>query len=124
MQNLLPLVGSLVCGDAIGRVDRFPFHIRVEDETPIKQSFIPYTREERESIKTYIEGQVQLGVLREVKINEKMPTFISSVVLVREGQSGSAGKTYRLAPNFVEVNARIACPQIPIEDFQAVLDRL
>ena len=85
MQDLLPLEGSLVCGDAIGRVEGFPFHIRVEDETPIKQSFIPYTREEREWIKTYIEGQVQLGVLREVKINEKMPTFLSSVVLVREG---------------------------------------
>ena len=75
----------MVCGDAIGRVEGFPFHIGVEDETTIKQSLIPYTREEREWIKTYIEGQVEMRVLREVKIHNKMPTFISSVVLVREG---------------------------------------
>ena len=75
----------MVYGDAIGRVAGFLFYIRVEDKTPIKPSFIPYIREEHEWIKTYIEGQVQMGVLREVKINEKMPTFISSVVLVREG---------------------------------------
>ena len=85
MQDLLPLEGILVCRDAIGKVEEFPFHIRVENETPIKQSFIPYTGEEREYIKTYIEGQVEMGLLREVKIHEKMPTFISSVVLVREG---------------------------------------
>ena len=82
MQDLLQLEGSLVCGDSIGKVEGFPFHIRVEDETAIKESFIPYPREEHEWIKTCIEGQVEMGVLREAKIHEKVPTFISSVVLV------------------------------------------
>ena len=63
-------------------------------------------------------------MLREVKIHEEMPTFLSSVVLVREGQSSLAGKTYRLAPNFAEVNTRIACPSMPMEDCQAVLDSM
>ena len=65
-----------------------------------------------------------MGVLREVKIHEEMPTFLLSVVLVREGQSSSAGKTYHLAPNFAEVNTRIACPAMSMEDCQAVLDSM
>ena len=65
-----------------------------------------------------------MGVLQEVKIYEEMPAFLLSVVLVREGQSSSAGKTYCLAPNFAEVNATIACPAMPMEDCQAVLDSM
>ena len=65
-----------------------------------------------------------MGVLREVKIHEEMPTFLSSVVLAREGQASSAGKTYCLAPNFAKLYARIACPAMPMEDCQAVLDSM
>ena len=65
-----------------------------------------------------------MGILREVKIQEEMPNFLLSVVLMREGQSSSAGKTYRLAPNLAEVNARIACPAMTMEDCQAVLDSM
>ena len=65
-----------------------------------------------------------MGVLREVKIHKAMPTFLWSVVLVREGQSSSVGKAYHLAPNFAEVNTRIACPAMPMEDCQAVLDSM
>ena len=63
-------------------------------------------------------------MLREVKIHEEIPTFLLSVVLVWEGQSSSVGKTCCLAPNFAEVNARIACPAMPMEDCQAVLDSM
>ena len=65
-----------------------------------------------------------MGVLREVKIHKEMHTFLLSVVLMQEVQSRSAGKTYLLAPNFAEVNARIACPAMPIENCQAVLDSM
>ena len=34
------------------------------------------------------------------------------------------GTTYHLAPNFAESNARIACPAMPMEDCQAVLDSM
>ena len=84
MQDLLPLESNLVYGDALGRVEGSPFHIRVEDEIHIKQSFILFTREECEWIRMYIEGQIEIEILREVKIHEKVPTFISSVVLVQE----------------------------------------
>jgi hypothetical protein len=47
LHDLVPIEEGLVYGDAIGRVDEFPFKFRVEDPTPIRQRAIPYSRVER-----------------------------------------------------------------------------
>ena len=41
---------------------------------------------------------------------DKDPVFVSSIVLVENGQSGTGGKTYRLAPNLTEANTYVQLP--------------
>ena len=41
---------------------------------------------------------------------DKDPVFVSSVVLMEDGQSGAGGKTYRLASNLSEANTRLQLP--------------
>ena len=48
--------------------------------------------------------------MQEVTRVDKGPIFVSSIVLVEDGQSGAGGKTYRLAPNLAEVNTRMQLP--------------
>ena len=62
-----------------------------------------------------------MGPLKAVTRADRDPVFISSVVLVREGQSG---QKFRLAPNLEEVNSRVQLPAQPMTECQAVLDRL
>ena len=62
--------------------------------------------------------------MREITRADKDPWFISSVVLVEDGQSGVAGKTYRLAPNLAEANTRVQLPTQPMEECGGVLDKL
>ena len=50
---------------------------------------------------------MELGKLMEVTRADKDPLFISSVVLVEDGQSGVTGKTYRLTPNLAEAHTRV-----------------
>ena len=47
--------------------------------------------------------------------------FVSSVVLVHEGQSG---QKFLLAPNLAELHSRVELPAQPIPDCQGVLDCL
>ena len=113
---MLPLEANLVCGDAIGEVTEFPFYFEVVDDRRIRQPHRVLNAEEREWVKGYIDNQVEMGVLERVTIADPMPTFISNVVLVREGQSSAKGKTYRLAPNLAEANSRIILPALPMDD--------
>jgi hypothetical protein len=55
LKELIPLERGLVYGDAIGRVEEFPFTFAVHDRTPIRQRPIPYARGEREWINQYLE---------------------------------------------------------------------
>ena len=66
-----------------------------------------YPPHKRRWIEDYLQGQAELGTLQEVMCEDKDPRFVSSVVLVEDGQSGVAGKTYRLAPNLAEANTRV-----------------
>ena len=59
--------------------------------------------------------------MRRVTRQDKDPLFISSVVLVKEGQSG---QKFWLAPNLEEVNSRVQLPAHPMVDCQSVLDQL
>ena len=79
---------GLVYGDAIGEVQEFGFRFEVTDPTPIREKPIPYKKEERQWIRGYIQNQVELGILEEVKPGDPEPTFVVGCVLVREGQSG------------------------------------
>ena len=45
---------GLVFGDAIGRVDEFEFTFEVRDRSIIREKAIPYSRPEREWIRTYM----------------------------------------------------------------------
>ena len=120
-RDLLPLEASLVCGDAIGCVKDYPFIFEALDDQPIRQSFIKYPPTETKWIEEYLRGQAELGPLKPVTRADKDPVFVSSVVLVREGQSG---QKFRLAPNLAEVNSRVTLPVQPIPDCQGLLDRL
>lgn len=64
LHDLIPLEKGLVFGDAIGRVDEFPFTFKVEDATPIRQRAIPYSKVERAWINDYMAKQCELGILR------------------------------------------------------------
>ena len=35
-QDLVPLEALLVCGDALGRVEQYPFHFKVLDKRPLR----------------------------------------------------------------------------------------
>ena len=35
-QDLVPLETSLVCGDALGRMEQYPFHFKVLDKRPLR----------------------------------------------------------------------------------------
>ena len=59
--------------------------------------------------------------MRRVTRQDEDPLFISSVVLVKEGQSG---QKFCLAPNLEEVNSRVQLPVHPMVDCQSVLDQL
>jgi hypothetical protein len=55
LRELIPIEKGLVYGDAIGRVEEFPFAFDVHDCTPIRQRPIPYARGEREWINQYLD---------------------------------------------------------------------
>ncbi len=54
LRELIPLEKGLVYGDAIGRVDEFPFKFEVSDNTPIRLRPIPYSKAERKWINEYM----------------------------------------------------------------------
>ena len=112
--NLLPLEASLVCGDTIGPVAHHPFNFKVLDEHPLRQDYIPYSPAETDWIEDYLQSQAELGTLRRVTRQDEDPLFISSVVLVKEGQSG---QKYHPAPNLEEVNSQVQLPVHPMVDF-------
>ena len=66
-----------------------------------------YPPHKRRWIEEYLQEQAELGTLQEVTREDKDPRFVSSIALVEDGQSGAAGKTYRLAPNLAEANTRV-----------------
>ena len=72
-------------------------------------------------IEEHLCGQAELGPSKRVTQADKDPVFVSSVVLVRESQSG---QKFHLAPNLAEVNSRVTLPAQPIPVCQGVLDRL
>ena len=73
-------------GDAIGCHTELPFRFKVLDETPIRSKPLPYPKVAREWVKTYVEKQKELGVLREViRGRDEEPVFVCNVVLVQEG---------------------------------------
>ena len=100
----------MVCGDALGHMAAYPFHFEVLDTSPIRQHPIVYPPEKRKWIDEYVRGQAELGTMREVTRVDKDPVFISSIVLVEDGQSSAGGKTYRLAPNLAEANTHVQIP--------------
>ena len=123
-QDLQSLEASLVCGNALGCVKQYPFHFEVLDPRPLHQKPIVYLPEKHKWINDYLWGQVELGTLREITRADKDPQFISSVVLIEDGQSGAAGKTYRLTPNLAEANTRVQLPAQHMEECGGVLDKL
>ena len=99
-----------MCGDGLGHVAAYPFHFEVLHNSPIRQHPIVYPPEKRKWIDEYLRGQAELGIMSEVIRVDKDPMFVSSIVLVEDGQSGAGGKTYRLASNFSEANTRVQLP--------------
>ena len=85
--ELLPMERGLVFGDAIGRVDEFEFTFEVRDRSIIREKAIPYSRPEREWIRTYMQKLCELGVVRQVMPGDPDPRFVVGAVLVKEGQS-------------------------------------
>ena len=86
--NLLPLKASLVCGDTIGHVVQHPFNFKVLDERPIRQAYIQCSPAEIYWIEEFLKSQVELGPLCRMSRQDENLLFISSVVFVKEGQSG------------------------------------
>ena len=78
----------MVSGDAIGHMAQHLFNFKMLDERPIRQAYIPYTPAETDWIEDYLKRQVDLGTLHWVTRQDEDPLFISSIVLVKEGQSG------------------------------------
>ena len=86
--DLLEFESALVFGSGhIGLVD-MPFSFRVLDERPIRETAIPYPKQERAWLRQYCKEQCALGVLRKVKRGvEPDPIFIETFVLMPGGQS-------------------------------------
>ena len=113
-----------MCGDTLGYVAAYPFHFEVLNNSPIRQHSIVYPPEKRKWIDEYLRGWAELGTMCKVTRVDKDPVFVSSVVLVEDGQSGAGGKIYRLAPNLAEANTRVQFLAKPMEKCAVVLDKL
>ena len=58
------------------------------DPTPFRQKAIPYSKAEREWIREYVRGMEELGLVRRLRSGvDPDPEGVSSVVLVKEGQT-------------------------------------